>query len=84
MLNYWAEKAPDSPALIYDDHGQKTLSFSGLLKAVNARATELKADRGSCVGILADGSAPCVVEIFAAAAAGLQTVMLERPVLRGG
>ena len=77
MLNYWAEKAPDSPALIYDDHGQKTLSFSGLLKAVNARATELKADRGSCVGILADGSAPCVVEIFAAAAAGLQTVMLD-------
>ena len=77
MLCYWAEKTPDSPALLYDDHGQKALSFSELLQAVNARAAALTADGGSCVGILADGSRDCIVEIFAAAAAGLQTVMLD-------
>ena len=77
MLRYWAEKTPDSPALLYDDHGQKVLSFSGLLQAVEQRAGQLKADGGSCVGILADGSRDCIVEIFAAAAAGLQTVMLD-------
>ena len=77
MLCYWAEKTPDSPALLYDDHGQKALSFSGLLQAVERRAGQLKACGGSCVGILADGSRDCIVEIFAAAAAGLQTVMLD-------
>ena len=77
MLSYRAEKTPDSPALIYDDHGKKTLSFSELLEAVDARASELKTEGGSCIGILADGSKDCVIEIFAAAAAGLQTVMLD-------
>ena len=77
MLRYWAEKTPDSPALLYDDHGQKALSFSGLLQAVEQRAGQLKAEGGSCVGILADGSRDCIVEIFAASLAGLQTVMLD-------
>ena len=77
MLSCWAEKTPDAPALIYDDRGKKTLSFSELLEAVDERAEALKTDGGSCVGILADGSKDCVVEIFAAAAAGLQTVMLD-------
>ena len=77
MLTYWAEKTPDKPALIHDDHGRKALSFSELLKAVEERARALKADGGSCIGILADGSRDCIVEVFAAAAAGLQTVMLD-------
>ena len=77
MLSWWAEKTPDKPALIYDDHGQKTLSFSQLLEAVDARASALKTGGGTCIGILADGSKNCVVEVFAAAAAGLQTVMLD-------
>ena len=77
MLRHWAEKTPSAPALIYEDHGKKTLSYSELLEAVEARASELRLGGGSCVGILADGSAACVIEIFAAAAAGLQIVMLD-------
>lgn len=77
MLRYWAEKTPGAPALVYDEGGKKTLSFSELRAEVSARSEEMKAEGGSCVGILADGSRACVVEIFAAAAAGLQTVMLD-------
>ena len=77
MLRYWAEKQPAHPALVYDEGGRKELSFSALEEAVEKRAEALKADGGSCVGILADGSKDCVVEIFAAARAGLQIVLLD-------
>ena len=77
LLHYWAEKTPDAPALLYDEGGLKELSFAGLLDKVEQRAEELRAGGKTCLGILADGSMPCVVEIFAAAAAGLQTVMLD-------
>ena len=74
MLTFWAEKAPDAPALVY---GEKTLSFSRLLERVLARAEELKASGKTCLGLLADGSLDCVVELFAANLAGLQLVMLD-------
>ena len=77
MLRHWAERAPSHPALIYDEHGRRELSFAALEEAVEARARALRADGGSCIGILADGSAACVIEIFAAARAGLQIVMLD-------
>ena len=77
MLRHWAEQAPDRPALIYEDRGKKTLSFSELRGAVESRADQLRRDGGSCIGILADGSLGCVTEIFAAAEAGLQIVMLS-------
>ena len=77
MLRFWAEKAPDHPALVYDAGGKKALSFSGLLQRVEKRAKELEQGGRSCLGILSDGSLSCVVEIFAAARAGLQVVMLD-------
>ena len=77
MLRHWAETAPSHPALYYDARGKQELSFSALEEAVEKRAGELSADGGSCIGILADGSAGCVIEIFAAARAGLQIVMLD-------
>jgi len=77
MLRHWAEKTPEQPALIYEEHGRRTLSFSGLYDAVMRRADVLRQDGGSCIGVLADGSRECVTEIFAAAEAGLQTVMLD-------
>ena len=77
MLRHWAEQTPDRPALIYEDRGKKTLSFSELRGAVESRADQLRRDGGSCIGILADGSLGCVTEIFAAAEAGLQIVMLS-------
>ena len=77
MLRHWAEQTPDRPALIYEDRGKKTLSFSELRGAVESRADQLRRDGGSCIGILADGSLGCVTEIFAASEAGLQIVMLS-------
>jgi len=77
MIRYWAEKTPEHPALIFEAHGRKTLSFSGLYDAVMRRAQELRQDGGSCIGILSDGSRECVTEIFAAAEAGMQIVMLD-------
>ena len=77
MLRHWAEQTPDRPALIYEDRGKKSLSFSELRDAVESRADRLRRDGGSCIGILADGSLDCVTEIFAAAEAGLQIVMLS-------
>ena len=77
MLRYRAERAPSHPALVYDEGGRRELSYSALESAVEERAGALRRDGGSCIGILADGSAACVIEIFAAARAGLQTVMLD-------
>ncbi len=77
MLHHWAEVSPDAPALIYDKNGLRTLSFSGLLASVSERSEQLRALGKSCLGVLADGSADCVVEIFAAVAAGFQVVMLD-------
>ena len=74
MLSWWAQERPDAPALRY---GSETRSFSELYEDVCRRAEELKAGGKSCVGILADGSLPCVEEIFAANLAGLQVVMLD-------
>ncbi len=74
MLRFWAERAPEHPALLYDG---ESLSYSALLKAVGERAGELRAGGKTCIAVLADGSLRCVTEIFAAAAAGLQTVLLD-------
>ena len=77
MLRHWAEKSPDKTALVYDAGGKKALSFSALSARVSDRAEALRQGGKSCVGILADGSLECVTEIFAAAEAGLQIVMLD-------
>ena len=74
MLRYWAETAPEHPALIHD---RGELSFAALLEAVEKRAGELRADGGTCIGVLSDGSAECVIEIFAAVFAGMQVVLLD-------
>ena len=77
MLRSWAERSPDAPALFYDEGGLRQLSFAELDARVESRAAELRAGGKTCIGILSDGSMPCVVEIFAAARAGLQIVMLD-------
>ena len=74
MLRHWAEVSPEHPALIHD---RGELSYAALLEAATKRAGELRADGGSCIGILADGSAACVIEIFAATLAGMQVVLLD-------
>ena len=75
MLAFFAEKTPDAPALIAE--GGVTMRFPEMLAAVEKRAEELKASGKTCLGVLADGSLPCVITIFAAVSAGLQDVMLD-------
>ena len=77
MIGYWADRTPDAPALIFDAGGKQTLSFAQLRQTVTDRADALRAEGKTCLGVLSDGSADCVIEIFAAAAAGLQVVMLD-------
>ena len=74
MLSYWAQKTPDSPALIYE---KQTLSFSQLYARVLKRSEELKTSGKTCLGLLSDGSLDCVIELFAANLAGMQLVMLD-------
>ena len=77
MLSYWAERKENGPALIFDEHGKNSWSYAEFLRRVRERAEELRAGGKTCLGVLADGSRDCVVEIFAAVTAGLQLVMLD-------
>lgn len=74
MLSHWAHQTPDAPALRY---GERTCTFRGLSERVTARADELRAGGKTCLGILADGSFDCVLEIFAGNLAGMQIVLLD-------
>ena len=71
LLRHWAAQTPDSPALLYDEGGVKTLSFAELLDRVERRAEELRRGGKTCLGVLSDGSMACVTELFAANFAGL-------------
>ena len=77
MLSYWAERKENGPALIFDEHGKNSWTYAEFLRRVRERAEELRAGGKTCLGVLADGSRGCVVEIFAAVTAGLQLVMLD-------
>ena len=74
MLSHMARTAPDAPALRYEE---RTWSFAALEEAVAARAAVLRTGGKTCLGLLADGSADCVIELFATVRAGLQLVMLD-------
>ena len=74
LLAYGAEQYPDAPALRYE---KEVLSYRQFYERVRARAEELRAGGKTCLGLLADGSLGCVLELFAANLAGLQLVMLD-------
>ncbi len=74
LLSHWAETAPEAPALRW---GEKTLSFEETWQAVQDRARALREEGKTCLGLLADGSLDCVIELFAANLAGMQLVMLD-------
>ena len=74
MLSHWAQQTPDAPALRY---GERVCSYRSLLELVNSRTAELRVGGKTCLGVLADGSLDCVVEIFAANRAGMQVVLLD-------
>ena len=74
LLAHWAEAAPQAPALRC---GGRSLSFAETWEAVRTRAEALRAEGKTCLGVLADGSLDCVIELFAANLAGMQLVMLD-------
>ena len=74
MLQYHAAARPGSPALKY---GDAVLSFAELAAKVKDLAERYSADKKTCLAVLSDGSLDCVLNIFAANAAGLTAVMLD-------
>lgn len=74
LLRHYAEVSPEKTALL--DSGT-ALSYEALLRRVQDRAEELRASGKTCMGVLCNGSLPCVVEIFAASLAGMQIVLLD-------
>ena len=74
LLKNKAALLPDHAALRY---GEKSWTYKELYEAVCAKAEEYKASDRTCLGVLADGSADCVISLFGAAKAGLQLVMLD-------
>lgn len=78
MLDHHAERTPDASALRYaEDETVRTMTYAELACAVAARAEELRALGKTCMGVLADGSKNCLIEIFAAVRAGMQVVLLD-------
>ncbi|MCD8098377.1 MAG: acyl--CoA ligase [Lachnospiraceae bacterium] len=77
MLNDWASRTPDAHALYYDADGKRSVTYRRLLETVEARAEKLQEQGNTCLGVLADGSFSCIVDVFAAVFAGMQVVMLD-------
>ncbi len=77
MLRFRAENDPDRDALCDE---KNRVTYRELLERVLDRAAVLKASGKSCLGVLSDGSLPCVIEIFAANLAGLQLVLLDESI----
>ena len=70
--------APDDPALLYAAGDTSVqLSRAAFAAAAKKRAAELAAGNSTCLGVLCDGSADCVLTIFGSVLAGLQTVLLD-------
>ena len=67
LLKNKAETLPDHTALRF---GEKRWTYRELYEAVCAEAEAYKATGKTCLGILADGSADCVIALFGAAKAG--------------
>ena len=74
MLRFRAAVSPDAPALT---DGKKSYTFSELRDAAESRAGKLRAEKKACLAVMTEGTADCVIEIFAANAAGMQLVLLD-------
>ena len=81
MLGHYAGQTPDAPALRYEEGGAvATMTYGQLARAVERRAEEVKALGKTCMGVFAEASPACLIEIFAAVRAGLQVVLLDESV----
>ena len=77
MLNYYALVSPEASALIYEDNGKQYCSYAELLSRSLKTAERYHISGKHCLGVLADGSLDCIINIFAANIAGLQLVILD-------
>ena len=74
LLSFHAANAPNAPALRY---GEKEIPYGALYRAVLDRARVLREEGRTCLAVFTDGSADCVIEIFAASLAGMQVVLMD-------
>ena len=78
MLTYWRDQAPDRPALWHESEGgPKAMSFAELAEAVDRRSAAIRAEGARCLGMLCESTSECVIELFAAASAGVRLVLLD-------
>ena len=78
LLEEQASRNPDAPAIIRDLQGRPAaVSWSDLQAMVLSKSDELRSCGRKRPGILCDGSLACVVTVFACAAAGMQSVLLD-------
>ena len=81
FITRMAESRPDAIALLHGAEGSyHRVTWAAFARDIETRAEQLRELGKTCVAILADGSYACVVEIFAANAAGLQIAMLDTAV----
>lgn len=74
LLTAGKEISGNGPAVYYEEAGEKkSLTYQELLDKIN----EVELPDGTCIGILCDGGLSTILNIFAAAKARKQIVMLE-------
>ncbi len=80
LFNRMIATAPQKTALLCsprEGEGVRAITWTELASLVGARAEALAAEGHACEAILADGTAECVVEVFAAVQAGLQVALVD-------
>ena len=78
LLSHYASQTPDSPALFREGKaGREAVSYARLEERVASRAAEYRLTGKTCLGVFTDGSADCVITVFAALRAGLQVALLD-------
>ena len=79
LLKRMVANAPERAALLHSPKEGEVwvVTWSELAACVDKRAGELEASGFACEAILADGTAECVIEAFAAVQAGLQVALVD-------
>ena len=78
FLKAFAGSDPSASALIYEKNGETaSISRADFAADVMEKSDELRSFGKTCLGVLCDGSLPCVETIFASSIAGMQTVLLD-------
>ncbi len=81
FLAHMAQERPDAIALLHGANERfNRVTWAAFAADIAEREAQLREAGKTCIAILADGSYDCVVEIFAANAAGMQIAMLDMAV----